>query len=336
VHDISTLDGWHVRPYNWEYAVSIQHELMPRVSLTGGYYRRALENIVVVDNLLTDPSSYDGPFCITAPSDPNLPDGGGYQVCGLYDIKPAFQGRVQNVRKNEKDFGGLDDVYSGFDISVNARLQTGTFIQGGIAAQRRFYNHCNAPLASAVPGITQAILFENNSVDNPENQTTPGGEFCEQTFPFRPDVKFMASHTLPWDIQLSGTYQFSRGVQNPLAPSVLAYWPAPNAVIEPALGRRLAACPATGACAATKTISLIQPGTEYGDQNLSQLDLRASKRFRFSRYTFRIDADLFNAFNSNWPFTVNTNFSNLATSQWLRPTNVLQSRFFKIGAQFTF
>ena len=49
-----------------------------------------------------------------------------------------------------------------------------------------------------------------------------------------------------------------------------------------------------------------------------------------------LKADLFNVFNSNWPYTVNTTFSNAATSQWLRPTNVLQSRFFKLGAQIDF
>ena len=49
-----------------------------------------------------------------------------------------------------------------------------------------------------------------------------------------------------------------------------------------------------------------------------------------------IDFDLYNAFNSNWPFTLNSNFSTAATSAWLRPTNALQSRFFKVGAQFDF
>jgi hypothetical protein len=33
---------------------------------------------------------------------------------------------------------------------------------------------------------------------------------------------------------------------------------------------------------------------------------------------------------------VTNTFSTLATSQYLRPTNVLQSRFFKIGGQFDF
>jgi len=40
--------------------------------------------------------------------------------------------------------------------------------------------------------------------------------------------------------------------------------------------------------------------------------------------------------NSNWPFTVSNTFSTTATSNWLRPTNVLQSRFYKIGLNFDF
>ena len=64
--------------------------------------------------------------------------------------------------------------------------------------------------------------------------------------------------------------------------------------------------------------------------------MRASKRFRFARYRVRFDFDLYNVFNSNWPYTVNNTFATTATAAWLRPTNVLQSRFFKIGAQFDF
>jgi hypothetical protein len=80
----------------------------------------------------------------------------------------------------------------------------------------------------------------------------------------------------------------------------------------------------------------MREGLEYGDQNLNQLDLRASKRFRIGRYRLRGDFDLYNVLNSNWPYTVSTTFSTAANSTWLRPTNVLQSRFFKIGGQIDF
>jgi Carboxypeptidase regulatory-like domain len=323
-YDPKVLNGWGVRPYNTEYAVSVQHELAPRVSLNASWYRRSFANQLAVDNALTSASSYDGPFCITTPSDANLPNGGNYQVCGLYDIKPTSLGQVQNVYKLASDFGGVTDVYTGFDITVNARMRAGTFVQGGFNAQQRHYDTCNAPLQSAVPGIT-ALAYTVLQVDSPENV------FCDQKFPFRPDVKLLASHTLPWDVSISGTYQFSRGVQNPFYPSVRADWPIPNATIAPALGRNLA----TGATG-TKTVNVIEPGTVYGSENLNQIDLRASKRFKFARYVFRIDADLYNALNNNWPYTVNNTFSTAATSAWLRPTNALQGRFFKIGGQFNF
>jgi hypothetical protein len=150
-------------------------------------------------------------------------------------------------------------------------------------------------------------------------------------------MKVLGSYPLPWGIQFSGTYQFNKGVQTGGAgPSILATWAVPAAsFVNPAtigstLGRPLN--PAN----ATKTVQLMREGLEYGDQNLNQLDLRASKRFGLGQYRVRFDVDLYNVFNSNWPYTLNANFSNQATSAWLRPTNVLQGRMFKFGGQFDF
>ena len=158
---------------------------------------------------------------------------------------------------------------------------------------------------------------------------SPEAVFCHQVFPFRPDVKTLASYALPYDIIISGTYQLSTG------PNILATWNAPNSVIAPALGRNLAACPATGTCTATKSIQLIEPGTVWGDY-LQELDLRLSKRFKVGSLRFRGDLNLYNAFNSDFASTVNTTFSTAANNQFLRPTAVIQGRLFKIGGQIDF
>ena len=55
-----------------------------------------------------------------------------------------------------------------------------------------------------------------------------------------------------------------------------------------------------------------------------------------NRVTFKFDADLYNVFNSNWAYRLNNTFSQAATSQWLRPIDVLQGRLFKLGGQFSF
>ena len=48
-------------------------------------FRRWLNNFTVTDNLLVGPADFTE-FSITAPSDPRLPDGGGYIVDGLYEL----------------------------------------------------------------------------------------------------------------------------------------------------------------------------------------------------------------------------------------------------------
>ena len=332
------LDGWFKREFNWEYTVSAQHQLADRISISGGYYRRAFGNQKFVDDLRYGPSSYDGPFCITAPSDPLLPGGGGYQVCNLFDLKPAVFAANVNVPANQlvrfsDDFGGETNMYHGYDLNLEARFANGSFVRGGIGAQARTFDYCNLQQA----GFDAATTATNVAVAQVINTETyaDGTSYCHREYPFRPDSKILGSFVLPYDVMFSGTYQFSRGIQTGGAgPSVLATYTLTSAQIaNPAvstLGRAL------NPGSPTKTVQLMREGLEYGDENLNQLDLRLSKRFMFDRYRVRLDFDVYNVFNSNWPFTVLTGFSPTAASSWLRPTNVLQSRFFKIGGQFDF
>jgi hypothetical protein len=332
--DPAVLSGWGARGYNTEWAFSAQHELAPRVSIAGGWYRRAFGNqTVTVDNRYNFANnSYDGPFCANAPSDPNLPGGGNYQVCGLYDLKPSVVALAQPANSTitfSSNYGGETNIYEGFEASINARPKAGAFLQAGINAQKRIFDQCN--LVNA--GIVGALGAINNATINATEVSEifpDGSKACHQDLPYRPDFKLSGSYLLPLDIQLSGVFQFTRGVQNGgAAPSVLATWSATPSTAT-TLGR------AYSASATTKSVQLMAVGQNYGNDNLTQLDLRASKRFRIDKLRFRVDFDAYNITNSDWPFTVNTTFSTAATSNWLKPTNVLQARFFKIGAAFDF
>ena len=68
----------------------------------------------------------------------------------------------------------------------------------------------------------------------------------------------------------------------------------------------------------------------------NQLDIKLAKRFTVDKVRLRVDFDLYNVFNSSWPYTVTTTYSNTTASQWQRPTNVLQNRFFKLGGHISF
>ncbi len=328
-YDPDVLNGFGKRGYNLEYSVAAQHQLADRVSVNGGYFRRTFGNQTFTDDLRYDANSYDS-FCINAPANSRLPYGsGGYPVCGIMDLKPAVfaQGLpANNLIRFSDDFGGETNLYQGFDINLEARFANGAFLRGGLAAASRTFDNCN--LLSA--GV-DAVFVQNFFQTQQGTEIYPDGTTaCRREYGYRPDAKILGSYTLPFNIQFSGTYQHSRGVQNGGGgPSIQANWAVSNAVVNPFLGRDW-----TGTT--SKTIQLIREGLDYGEYNLHQLDLRASKRFQVDRYRFRVDFDLYNAFNSNWPYSVTSAFSTASSATWLRPTNALQARFFKIGAQFDF
>jgi hypothetical protein len=317
-YDPSVLNGWGKRGHNDEWTVAAQHQLAARMAINGGYYRRTFGNQTFTDDLRFDAGSYDY-FCMPAPVDPNLPGGGGYQVCGVPDLKPAVFALglpADNLIRFSDDFGGETNLYQGFDINLESRFSNGGFVRGGIGATSRTFDNCNLAAAGIEYGN-----FE---------QYADGTNTCHREYGYRPGLGASGSYPGPWGIQISGTYQFSRGVQTGGAgPSIQASWAVLSAVSLPYLGRAQ-----TGT--ASRTVQLIREGLDYGEHNLSQLDLRFGKRFDMGRTRLRLDFDLYNVFNSSWPFTVSSVYSTAATGQWLRPTNVLTHRFFKLGGQFSF
>lgn len=322
-YDPSILRGWGKRGYNDEITIAAQHQLADRISVNGGYYRRTFGNQTITDDLRYDASSYNS-SCITAPSDPDLPGGGGFQVCGIQDLKPAVF--AQNLPANSlirlsDDFGGETNLYQGFDLNLEARFRNGAFFKGGIAATARTVDNCNVLAAGfdAVPSGSNEIYAD-------------GSLGCHREYGYRPDAKMSGSYQLPYGIQLAGTFQHSRGVQTGGAgPSILASWAVTNAIATQQIGR------AWAGGIASRTVQLISEGKDYGKHNLNQLDMKVGKRFNLSSgVRLRVDFDLYNVFNSSWPYTVSTTYSNAATAAYLRPTNVLQHRFFKLGANFSF
>ena len=137
------LKGLAVRDYLWDLSTEVQHQIGEGLSVTAGYYRNwsnhfstaGIFNAGVTDNLLVESADYS-PYCITAPSDPGLPGGGGYQVCGLYDISPSKFGQVNNLVTRAEDYGGQRLVNDFFGISVNGRFRRGLDLGGGLDTGR--------------------------------------------------------------------------------------------------------------------------------------------------------------------------------------------------------
>src|SRR5215813_1666255 len=98
------LNGWGKRGDDWEVQAAIQQELRRGLALTVTYSRHWWGNFLVTDNQSVSASDYS-PFCITAPTNSLLPNGGGYPVCGLYDLNPNKFGVVNNLVTLASNYG---------------------------------------------------------------------------------------------------------------------------------------------------------------------------------------------------------------------------------------
>jgi len=113
-YDPDLLTGFAQRTYAWDISTEVQHQLRPGLSLTAGYYRNWSGNFRTTDNQAVTPADYT-PFCITAPVDPRLPGGGGYQVCGMADVAAAKFGQVSNLITQASQF-----IEKGADVTCDS------------------------------------------------------------------------------------------------------------------------------------------------------------------------------------------------------------------------
>jgi hypothetical protein len=304
----ATLEGWGIRPSDMQYSVAIQQEIIPRVSAEFSYHVRTFDNFTVTDNRNIGPADYDS-FTVTAPSDPRLPDGGGYQA--------TYQALNKTVAANNyvtfsDDFGDQSQYWHGFDINVNARLENGLMLQGGTSTGRGVTDRCE--IWAALPELQGTA-----------NQTAA----CKDVEPWLTQVRGLVSYVIPRaDVQLSATFQFKPGTGGiggnesaSSGSSLNANWFAPASAIVPSLGRPLLNN------AAGQTVNLNLPGQLYGER-INQVDLRVAKILRLGGTRTQVGFDLYNLFNANpalgWFQTFGTNY--------LRPTSVLMPRFVRFNA----
>jgi hypothetical protein len=321
-YDPDVTEGFQKRGYNWEGSVAVQHELAPGVSLNAAYFRRWFGNFLVNVNTAVSPSDYDEYF-ITAPLDPRLPNGGGYRVSGLYDIKPSKFGQVQNLVTFADNYGEQTDVYDGFDVSINFRLPQGALFQGGTNTGREVTDNCDVVQKVQNPAGGPALASLLSRPFSPVNYSamaSPSPLYCRIDPPMQTQVKLLGVYPLPWwGLQTSATFQSLPG------PIVTATYVATNQEIAPSLGRNLSGT------VTTANVELIAPGSDYGDR-LNQLDVRLTKTFALRRTRLQAQFDVYNVLNANPVVALNTRYG----GAWLAPQFVLPARLFKFGAQFDF
>jgi hypothetical protein len=313
-----TLHGWGVRGYDWQWGLNLQQELLPRMSVEVGYNRRWFGNFTVTDNLSVGPSDYEK-WTITAPSDPRLPDGGGYPI-DVYTLTAAAAARpARNLVTFETDYGDARSNYwHGVDVTLKARTKQGLNLQAGTSTGRSITDTC----------ATEVLI------DSPDPRN------CHSVEPFRTTLRGLASYTVPLvDVLVSATLRS----EPPLQLGGLftttgngARLLVPNTVVRDQLGR----LPPGGLATGTTTVYLIDNGAHrlYADNRRTQVDMRFAKVLRFGTRRADIGVDLYNLLNTNYATGYESLYSLTAANggTWHNPTAILPPRFVRLNFTLDF
>jgi hypothetical protein len=310
-YDPAILNGWGLRPYNWELAASVQQQVTGRLAVDVGYYRRWYGDFSVTDNLSVAPSDFNS-FSIVAPSDARLPGGGGQTISGLYNVSAAKFGQTNNLVTFASNYGDLIQRWQGVDVNASVRAMAGLTFQGGISTGSTFTDAC--AVRAQLPELTLPVPFN-------VGPTTP---YCNNSTLYLTQFKGLGTYRIPKvDVQVSA------GMQSAPGPAVAANFNATNAFTQPSLGRPLAGN------AANVSVNLIEPGQVYGDR-LNQVDMRISKIVRFAGHgKANVGMDIFNVFNSS-PVVAQNNAFSPTTTTWAQPQTVISGRLAKFSVVFDF
>ena len=295
------LDPKLPRDKNWSYEASVQHELFPRVSVSGSYFHRYYYDIAFTDNLATTNSDWI-PFQVPVPVDSRLPGGGGGTLTA-YNLNPAKFGQTNNLLTLSNNWR----TYDGLEFNMNFRLPGDAFAMTSWTAGKTHSWDCD--------------------MENPNGSTTANGRIdCDSNGPFRHIYKASGGLPLPLNIMLSGVFQIYDTPGSGLAlvpPYVRSNYTITRAVAA-ASGVDL-----TGGI--SQNMNLVRPNTVWNDY-YKVLDLRVSKRMSMGKLKSTVLVEFENILNMTNIVTVQETFG----ANWLRPTSIQNGRRVRFGLQMRY
>jgi hypothetical protein len=292
------------REYNWDYSVGIQHELLPRVSVTANYYYSRSFDVQRSRNALRSHADYT-PFTTTNPLD-------GTPIT-IFNLSPSKLGLVDIVDVNS-DINRR--IYNGYEFSVQARSENGAMVLFGWAAERTRDVLCDTEDANQLRYCDQtgALFQELGAVSG---------------IPFVNEFKLAGSHPLPYGFQVAASllnYPGATTGSPGTAQVPVNGWAGPLNVIW-------AVPPAVFPGGRTEVVNarLLEHGASYL-RRWNQLDVTLRRTFRTGRFDLQPTFEVYNVFNSS----VVLNQIQIFGPTLGVPTQTIQGRFVKLSALVKF
>jgi hypothetical protein len=321
------LGGWGVRPYDWQFAASVQQQVLPRMSVEFGYSRRSWGNFTFTDNRAVGPADFDQ-YRFTVPDDPRLPTSG--QTLNYYLLKPAAFGRVDNYLAPASDYADPTFYWQGMEMTVNARMNNGLTVQGGFTTGGGVRDMCELTEKLPELHVQPAFMLQNKDVGA-----------CSISEPWLFAWRGLANYIIPKvDVQVSAIMRSQPNLaatndpaSNGLSMSANYFETSANVIAQ--LGRPLAGN------APLVTLDMARLGDVYPDR-LNTVDMRVAKVLRVGRFRANVGFDLYNLFNANTGVFTNATsgfnpvWSPPSGATYLRPNAILNPRYARFNATIDF
>jgi hypothetical protein len=286
--------GGYPRTWNLESGLEVQHELLPRLSVSGAWFRGNFYNLPVTINRSYTEADYT-PYTVYNPQT-------GEPI--VVYARTLANRPTLNLDTYDPD---RERMYESFNFEFKARPGLGANIFGGVAFERQLDKSCTAP-------------------DNPNSL-----RFCndfENDLPYRTNFKLAGMVPLPWGIVVSGVMQSNQGTTSSrtMAPT-RGRDRYPNDCPAPCPAGQII-LPSNVFGQSSLTIPLVDSDTVFTER-INQLDLKIAKTFRYGRVSVTPSFEAYNLNNSD--AIISYVSTNVLAASYLRPNSIMQSRFYGVG-----
>ena len=285
------------REYSWDYSASVQHEIIPNLSVMAGWYYARTYDVQQTINVLRSLNDYT-PFQTENPFDRS-------EMVTIYRLNNNRVGIVDNVTTNS-DVNHRD--YQAYEASVTSRLLSGGTINVGWAMERARRVSCDTPNPNQLRFCdhTGELYQELGRVE---------------TIPYRHEFKVSAAQQLPYGFNVGASFVSFAGANriigaaaNVVGNTGSIAWTVPAPLFP-------------GGQTEAVTLPLLSPGVSFLDR-WNQLDLSVRRHFKVGgRFELRPALEMYNITNAAVVLSRINNFGPALDS----PLSVLQGRLTKLS-----
>ncbi|HXD72360.1 MAG TPA: carboxypeptidase regulatory-like domain-containing protein [Vicinamibacterales bacterium] len=322
--DPAVLSGWGVRPYDTQWNISIQQEILPRTSVELGYYRRDFYNFFVTDNLNLATSDFQT-YSFAAPTDPRLGSQSGQTVSYVIPKATANIATINNLYTSvgaiTGNNGDWSNYWHGVDFSITSRGAHGLTLNFGTSTGRSIQDNC--AVAAKLPELYNNVLTGgpgaaplgfSNGIFNLTGS-------CRKVEDWQTSARGYATYIVPKiDVMLSAIVRSSLN-------SAFGFGTAPEGN-STGLSANL---PQAANGVAGYGFNMLPPGQFYGPR-VNLTDLRFGKILNWKRTRTNVAIDLLNLFNTNTA----TGFQLTYGAAYLTPTVITSARVAKFNVTVDF